>query len=252
MKKALLIIAISFLVLSPSCKKAAVADSTARVFIHSQGQIGSFTYVSGEQTEIKASDYSGVDADHIIVRRPNMGSRIGSTTSGGRLTVSLPEGGADVFFLRAGSRYSAVENGRLRYGRNPTWSWGSTSYTPTAEEISFIENGSNEFSTVLGSFPGINYGSLTKVSSGGSIIQKWGFLSGGPYASKLNNAIAYNAARMSPNTALGRSVVNEELMEMLIGLDDILGRDSRLDFCDAAGDLNQEGKDLLFYVFVKE
>ncbi len=254
--KGLLSIALAvYLPLSTACKKNDSVPQTGQgnVVLLGQGVVGTFDYVEGSSMEFKASNYPGADQNHIIARKPNMGTLLGLNNTDGRLAVNMPAGGADIIVLRAGSRYSAVEGGRLAYGRRPTWSWTNTSgYTPTTEETGFVENMSDEFSAVLSSRSGLNLGSLTKVSSGGNILQQWANVPGGPYASRTGNYIAYNAARIRPNTALAKGTVNEELFEVCIGLDDILGHDSADTICDASGNLNREGEDLLYYSFAKE
>jgi hypothetical protein len=233
------------------------------VFNHTQGFLKSFekNLHSDEDLTIRIMDLGieGVDEERIVIRRGRFGERVALSKTG-EVTFKAPDKNQEftVYVMNAssGADYKKVDTwietnqGILEYTPDMKWSREDRNGFEGPEDI--IQDAFDQLNQALdyswakyGNFQRANQKKESHFGVGyGYCRNQFGWHS--PYWAGVNpeHCRTYEARL---------STFLEELFELITRLDDIGGKDTASMITEAAtGELNDIGRDLLAYVFVKD
>jgi hypothetical protein len=220
--------------------------------------------MSENQVTIKISDLkpTGVDLERIAIRQENFGNLIVfSRTGEASFTAPKQNTNYDIFLMNTSGmtkseHYQKIDDwvdrgaGILGVPRNATWRREDRDdYTgPEGPIISAIQQLHDAVQ-----YPWYNYGSLIKVSSGGSNF-------GVGYAEAPPGAGGYHSsdwAGVNPDKVISYNlrirIFIEEIFELITGTAGLYAGTATYPLItDENGNLNQIGKELFAYVYVKD
>jgi hypothetical protein len=233
------------------------------VFNHTQGYLTSLTrnVKSGQQVVFKIKDLEieGVDEDRIVIRE----DRFGPLTAFSKTRTAVFEAPAEdrqytIYLMNAshGADYRVVDTwigeneGILEY--TPPLKWYREDRDGFQGREAVIQEAVDQLNDAL-SYSWATYGSLMRIEqrTNGSFGLGYGYCRNqfgwhNPYWAGINPEYCATAEEQL-------STFLEELFELITRLNDIGSKDTASLITDSgSGRLNERGKDLLAYVFVKD
>jgi len=238
-------------------------DLSFEVYNHTQGFLKNFerTQKKGTQVTIKVSelDVEGVDENRIVIREGRLGTRI-SFSQTGIATFEAPHNDQNytIYLMNAsnGADYRKVDTwvnpneGVLEYV--PPFKWYREDRNDYCGPDDVIQDAINQLNEAL-NYSWTRYGNLQRIdrrirrSFGvgyGYCRNQFGWHS--PYWAGVN-------PDHCPTYKTKLETFLEEIFELITRLNDIGGKDTASLITDSiSGNLNEIGKDILVYVFVKD
>lgn len=233
------------------------------VYNHTQGFLTNFerTQEKGSRVTIEISelDVEGVDENRIVIREGRLGTRI-SFSQTGMATFAAPNNDQNytIYLMNAsnGADYRKVDTwvntneGVLEYV--PPLKWYREDRNDCHGPDDVVQDAINQLNEAL-NYSWAKYGNLQKIDQRrnssfgvgyGYCRNQFGWHS--PYWAGVN-------PDHCPTYKTKLETFLEEIFELITRLNDIGGKDTASLITDSsAGNLNEMGKDLLAYVFVKD
>lgn len=233
------------------------------VYNHTQGYLMNFerTLERGTQVTISLSelDVEGVDENRMVIREDRMGTRI-AMSQNGVVNFKAPKENKmyTLYLMNAlnGADYRKVDTwinaneGVLEYKSPLAWYREDKNGYHGPEDV--IQDAIDQLNNAL-DYPWVRYGSLQRIDQ----RKNSSFGVGYGYCRNQYGWHSPYWAGVNPDYCLTYvtklETVIEEIFELVTRLNDIGGKDTATLITDPdSGNLNEVGKDLLAYVFVKD